>query len=387
MAYKRRAAPRRYAPRRRSSAPSYRRATYKRRAAPRRSRLPRRDKCHCPPTLTPGAKFVLAQLDPFDASQVNGAKIPDSNTMPSIANTDTDIVNISTGATATNLVGMAFRPQYTWATVAATTGASLSWGAAWGTNASNRTKRTAYAAAMELTRPVAHAVRISSPIAPTSASGFVHIGLSTETIFAETSWTFPTTLAEMSGLQYYKRVTLASLTQSPVTVINKWLDDTGFRYSATTGNIDTSPVGSGFQTDYSWATIVIVVEGAPVSSTVLSVEHLLMSEGLPKKDGVIIGTVAAANSPETISAVGELSVRQEPFHTEAEQDSYINRGITAVAQGAAAHGENMFQQIAVPLLQRVGAYGVNVAANMAAMAVAGRGGIGGVNNNANRLML
>jgi len=249
MAYRRRAPVRRYAPRRRISAPSYRRPTYKRRAAPRRARVTRRVKCHCPEALTPGAKFVLAQLDPFDSASCNGAKIPDSNTMPSVANSDCDIVNLSTTAVSTDLSGIAFRPGYTHGTVNATGGAALNWGAAFATNALNRSKRAAYTAVIELTRPVAHAIRISSPLAPTSATGFVHLGLATEGIGGETTWTWPTTLAQMSGLQYYKRVTVASLTQSPITVINKWLDDTGFRYSMPNLAVDATTNANGFQTD------------------------------------------------------------------------------------------------------------------------------------------
>jgi len=385
MAYRRKAPARRYT-RRRPSTSSYKRPSYKRRAPARRTRKAPRDKCICPVVLTPAQKFIMAQLDPFDTNSVNGAKIPDSNTIPSIANTDIDIINITTSAVATDLAGAGFRPTYTWGTIAATAGASLSWGIAYTTNASNRSKRAAYVTAIELTRPVAHGIRISSPVAPTSASGFVHLGLSTETTFGAATWQYPTTVAGMSNLQFYKRVTLASLTQSPITVINKWIDDTGFRYVSPNAD-QVSTNAAGFQTDYGWANIVILVEGAPVSSTVLSVEHILLSEGLPQKDGVLIGSVAAANSPETMSAAGELSTAQEPFHTEAEQDSYISRGISAVAQGAAAHGENIFNNVAVPLLQRAGQYGVNVAANMAMLAMAGRGGIGGVNNNANRLML
>jgi len=385
MAYRKKYTPRRYVKRR---ARTYRaaRPSYRRRAPVRRARKTGRSKCVCPSEMTPGAKFVLAQLDPFDPQSL-GAKIPDSNTMPSIANSDVDIVNIATTATATHLNGAAFRPAYTWGVIAGTGGATLGWGAAWATNASNRSKRAAYITAMELTRPVAHAVRISSPTAPTAATGFVHIGLATETQFAESTWQFPTTLAEMSGLQYYKRVTLASLTQSPLTIINKWIDDTGFRYSATASTGVENSTSSSFQTDQSWGVIVVMVEGAPVSSTVLSCEHVLLSEGIPKKDGVIIGTQAAANSPQTLSAVSTLSTQQEPFHTEAEQQSYIQRGVSAVAQGAAAHGENVFQQVAVPLLQRVGAYGANAAAAMAYNALAGVGGIAGVNNNANRLAI
>jgi len=385
MAYRKKYTPRRYVKRRartyRSARPSYRR-----RAPVRRARKSGRSKCVCPSEMTPGTKFVLAQLDPFDASAL-GAKIPDSNTLPSIANSDIDIVNMSMSGTATDLVVRAFRPSYTWGHVGAT-GTPPSWGAAWTTNSpSDRSKRTPYLAAVELTRPVAHALRISSPLAPTSATGFVHIGLATESTFGEVTWQYPTSLAQMSGLQFYKRVTLASLTQSPLTVINKWLDDTAFRYNSPASTYVETASHSTFQTDNSWATIIVMVEGAPVSTTCLSCEHLLLSEGIPKKDGVIIGSQAAANSPQIISAVSTLSTVQEPFHTEAEQQTYIQRGVNAVAQGVAAHGENLFQQVAVPLMQRVGAYGANAAAAMAYNALAGVGGIAGVNNNANRLAL
>jgi len=325
-------------------------------------------------------------LDPFDPVCL-GAKIPDSNTIPSIANSDIDIVNFTTGASATELAAKAFRPQYTWGVVNGTPGASIGWGAAWSNNAANRSKRTAYIAAMELTRPVAHSIRLSCPLAPTDAMGFVHIGVATETQFGESTWQFPTTLAEVRGLQYYKRVTLASLTQTPLTVINKWIDDTAFRYSAATATMVEGAAASTFHTDASWGVIVVMLEGAPPITSVLSAEHLLLSEGIPKKDSVIIGSQAAQNSPAILSAVSTLSTSTEPFHTEAEQESYIQRGVNAVAQGAAAHGENIFQSVAVPLLQRVGAIGVNTAANMAFNALAGVGGIAGVNNNANRLAL
>jgi len=383
MAYRKKYTPRRYVKRR---ARTYRaaRPSYRRRAPVRRARKTGRSKCVCPSEMTPGSKFILAQLDPFD-SQCNGAKIPDSNTMPSISNVDIEINNLTSTAVATDLAAKVFRPSYTSGIVAAVPGSPMTWTAAYG-GAADRAKRASFISAMELVRPVAHAIRLSSPLAPTAATGFVHVGLVTETIWSTPTWTYPTTVAEMTGLQHYKRVTVASLTQSPLTVINKWLDDTGFRYSSPAANVVTGS-GATFQTDYSWAGIMVMIEGAPVSSTVLSIEHLLLTESIPDKSGVILGTVAAPNSPSTMSAVGQLSVQQEPFHTEAEQDSYIQRGVNAVANGAAQHGEFIFQQVAVPLLQRAGAFGVNAAASMAYLAMTGRGGIAGVNNNANRLAL
>lgn len=362
-----------------------RRSTYSRRPTRRRSTYSRRGKAMSCSVLTPSAKFAMAQLDPFDPS-VAGAKIPDSNTMPSISTSDIDILSVVGGAAPSDLVGWAFRPQYTWGVVQ-TTGLPLNWGATYAANSTNRSKRTSYDAAIELTRPVAHAVRLSCPLAPTQASGFVHMALATETNWGSSLWQFPNTVAQMSGCQHYKRVTLASLTQSPITIINKWLDDTGFRYTSPVADMSIA-TASGIQTDYGWGVIIIVVEGAPTSgNVVLSAEHLLISEGIPQKTGVIIGTVAASNSPGTLGAVGTMSTEQAPFHTEAEQDSYISRGVEALARGAAAAGEQVFENVAVPLLQRAGGIGASAAASYAYNAIAGLGGIPGVNANPGRLAL
>lgn len=383
MAYPKRRFTARRPARRRPSAYTPRRQYAKRRPAVRRARKGVSPKCVCPSELTPSAKFLMAQLDPFDP-QCQGAKVPDSNTMPSIANTSTELISMTTTAVAGQLIGTGFRPGYTWSTVVMTPGASLTNPAAWGGGV-NRLNRAAYVAAAEVTRPVAHAIRLSSSLSPTSASGFVHIALVTESIFPSTTWAFPVNVAEMTGCQHYKRVTLASLTQTPLTVINKWLDDTGFRYSAVNSTLVENGTHTSFQTDGGWAAIFVMVEGAPVSSIALSAEHITLTEFIPDKNGVLIGTAAASNSPETMSAAGELSVRVQPFHTEAEQESYIQRGVDAVVQGAAAHGESVFQSVAVPLLNRVGGYASSVAMNMAANAILGVGGIAGVNNQPNRL--
>jgi hypothetical protein len=335
--------------------------------------------------MTPSAKFAFAQLDPFDSNS-NGAKIPDSNTIPSIANSDVDLIPMAGPTTSGNLTAMAFRPQYTWSHIPAIEGVTLGWGGAYATQALNRTKRPEVVSAFELIRPVAHAVRLCSPLAPTAATGFVHLGISTETNYAENTWTFPQTTGQMAGLAYYKRVTLASLTQSPITFINKWIDDTGFRYSSP---VTTQGSGSGvtFQSDFGWGVLIVMLEGAPNNATALSAEHLLLSEGIPQKTGVLIGTPAAANSPGTLGAVGVMSVQQEPFHTEAEQDSYIQQGVNALARGAAQAGEAVFQNVAAPLLSRAGSAAVNTAATMAYNAIIGRGGLPGVNSNPNRLVM
>jgi len=369
-----------------------RRPSYARSRSYRRPTRKAKTPCHCPGPLTPSAKFALAQLDPFHPLAV-GAKIPDSNTMPSIANCSVDQVSCPV-ATSNFMTGFAFRPFYNSAVINATPvdAATVNWGALLATNALNRRDITAFKTAFEATRSVAHAIRVCSQLAPTAATGFVHIGLSVESYHNATTatWQFPTTVNEMVGLAFYKRVTLASLTQSPLTVINKWIDDRAFQYqdsgqaaaiSTTAGNEITSPFG------WSWATIVVLVEGAPATPSPLSAEHLLLTESLPQKNGILIGTAAAPNSPGTISAVSAMSSQQDFSHTEAGQDTYINQGLNAIARGATTAGEQTFNNVAVPLLQQVG-YGLaSTAMNMAFNSMTGQGGLPGVNSNGNRLAL
>lgn len=356
---------RRYGPR------QVRRATRRVRRA-LRSRQP---ECSCPSELSPGAKFALAQIDPFHVSS-HGAKIPDSNTQPSIANTDCEQVTLTSSAVAADLNGIAFRPFYTWGTVTATPGAALNWGVAYATNIANRSKNAAYSVAMELSRPVAHAIRISSPVAPTAATGFVHIGISTESIFGGVTWQYPTTIAQISGLQFYKRVTLASLTQSPVTVINKWIDDTAFRYSAPNGTTVTG-TGSSFQTDYAWGTLVIICEGCPVSSAIVSAEHMLLSEAIPSKDAVIVGTTAAPNNPDILSATSSMQSNTEGIHTENEQDNHFRESLGELKKSATEQG--------LHALRSLGPVVTKLAMSSATDYVNRAFGIGGVNDNPNRI--
>lgn len=361
---------------------STRRTTYRRRVA---------EPCKCPGELTPGAKFAMAQLDPFEPKCL-GAKIPDSNTMPSISNQDIDQESVSSG-TAGQLAGVAFCPNYQNARYTAVPGTSL----AWTTAPTQRRNFASVTQTIEAYRPVAHAIRISSGLAPTAATGFLHIGLAVEASRNdETAGTavpdLPKSISDMTGLAHYKRVTISSLTQSPMTIINKWIDETAFRYN----DVDSTnsffanssvPRVDWFNFNQSWAFIVIVLEGAPVSQPVLAVEHLLTSEMLPKKEGFLIGTQAAPHSSGTMSAVSSMVQETDFGHTEAQQDSYIQQGINELARGAAIAGAQVYNNIAAPLLQRVGHSAVNTAANYALNAVMGRGGIPGVNANPNRLAL
>jgi len=164
----------------------------------------RKTPCVCPSELTPSAKFALAQIDPFEPLCL-GAKVPDSNTIPSIANADTDQVSLTSSATATNLNAIVFSPSYVQATQVATPGANVVWDSAtW----QPRRNYTNVVSAIEVIRPVAHAIRMSSSLAPTAATGFVHIGLDVESrrvhkTGASANPEFPLNVNEMTGLAHY----------------------------------------------------------------------------------------------------------------------------------------------------------------------------------------
>lgn len=381
----------------RRSVRSRAKTTYRRRTTSRNYSR-RKQPCVCPGELSPAAKFALAQIDPFDTKCL-GAKVPDSNTMPSISNCDTDQVALAGPSTAGHLVGMAFQPNYGYSYLSATPGVSLSWTAA---NYSPRRNFANVVSSCEAIRPVAHAVRMSSPLAPTSATGFVHIGLSIESRISESTSVinpgYPTTVNDMTGLAYYTRYTLASLTQSPLTVINKWIDETGFRYddpratnafstAPATPADNVQPVQQTLNFNSSWATIVVIIEGTATGGVPLSFEHILLTEALPKKNAFILGTQAAPNSPGTMSAVSSMSSSTGFTHTEAGQESYINQSLTALSEGASVAGERVFNNVAVPLMQQVGYNVAMTGMAMAYNAVAGRGGIPGVNANPGRLAI
>lgn len=345
-----------------------------------------------PAELTPAAKFALAQLDPFEPKCL-GAKIPDSNTMPSLANCDTDQVNIVPPGFAGDLVAWAFRPSYIEAAFRANSGTTS---VTWANAANSRRNFTNVAASVEAIRPVAHAIRMSSSLPPTTAAGFVHVGISVESRrapVASTNPDWPTTVNQMTGLAYYKRFTLASLTQSPVTCINKWLDDSGFRYddpNAIAGLIGTGTILPTNTLNFwdSWGTLIVMVEGH--NSTVtspLSVEHILLTECIPRKDAFVLGSQAAPHSAGTLSATSVMAGETDFAHTEAQQDTYIQQGLEAFQRGAALAGERVYNDVAVPLLGRFGSAVINTGMAMAINAVTGRGGLMGINANPSRLAI
>jgi len=363
-----------------------RRAPVRRRAVSRRSRrYPTVDKCKCPGELSPSEKFVLANIDPFEPRCL-GAKIPDSSTIPSLSICDIENQDL-TLTTTTNSKCYAFMPQYTSGIVAATDGAgSWSWQALYA-GATNRSKRSSYTTAYELDRPVAHAIRLVSQVAPTSATGFVHVAIAFESNYLQTSWPWPTTTATMSGYPFYKRVTLASLTQSPLTIINKFTDETAFRYSSSGSGNATSGTLQGtdntFQVARNWGTILIAFEGVG-SAAPLSVEHLLITEATPNVSGAVSGTTAAPGNNNILNGVGHMSANTDFTHTETTQNSYMSQALGAFTQAAADQTSEYVSNLAANFGANAGRAATTLAFNMLARGMSPNNGLPGINNE-NRL--
>ncbi|AXH74864.1 MAG: capsid protein [Cressdnaviricota sp.] len=421
MAYSRFSRRRPYARRPRSYASSrYRRARYTRpsyalgvfrRRKPRRSSYQRKSRrvqssgyvtgCSHNNELDPGQKFILAQADPF-LPRAFGGKIPDSSTLPSVATPLQWNQSLTTAVVNPTFAhAWQFTPSMYSNFAVGTGGTASSW--QWLTLPTPAPAYAGFTNAFEAYRPVAHGIRLSCPYAPTSTTGFVHIALAVECNVSTSGNSTPAfeqvanTLADMSGYTFYKRVTLASLTQSPLTLVNKWTDETAFRYSSPHVRFETTPASgtapelavskalaaNTFNIPLSWGTLLIAVEGisastTPAALTPLQAEVILHTEGIPQKAGVLIGSTAAAFDSGVLNAVSQAQARADFAHTEAGQQEHMQSFVGDVLEAA---GNNpTIRQVARNVAGSVVNAGINAAMGYF-------GGIPGVNADPNQLLI
>ena len=243
------------------------------------------------------SRFLLAQINPFHP-MAEGCKIPDSNTFPSTPVRADDTFGLSL-VTASNINAWAFRPTVTRTVVNGTEGAaSWAWSATY-TGATDSARRTSIQNNYTLIRSVAHGIRIYSPVAPTSATGFVHVAIVPNNMYNQATWNLPTNIAQLSNCMFYNRFPLSLLTQKAVTVTNKFLDCTSTRYYSPSSDLAESGTDLTLQDD-AWGTIMVAIEGTPIGQ-VPQVERIVHLEALPLPTGVNTSTPAAAFSPAELS--------------------------------------------------------------------------------------
>jgi len=130
------------------------------------------------------------------------------------------------------------------------------------------------------------------------------------------------------------------LTQNPLTVVNKFLDQTAFRYNSTSepnGGFSNTSNGQ-FTITHSWATIIIALEGCPAGSNPIGVETCLHAETLPKIGSTNNCSPAARPQPAVMDAAANVAANTQGTHFESEQGSVFAQAAQAVGSGAAALG-------------------------------------------------
>lgn len=363
-----------------SRRPAYRRRyrrRYTRRRRPMARRAPRKKKV----TLT---KFMLGQINPFD-ERVLGAKIPDANTCPSSTVVAQDELPIP-GDGLQTVAAYAFRPFLATNAVSATANSSSSW--TWpatfgaGTNGGDSTRKTAIVANYELVRTVAHGIRITCPVAPTSVTGFCHVALYCESVNASTTWVYPNNISQLQNCVWYKRYPLAMLTQKGLTVVNKITDCTSTMYFDPASTRASNNSGLSLQQD-GFCTILVVLEGIPLLTTnQVSVESIIHMEALTKPTGVITPSPAAEFSPQELQNVSRASAVIDATMFDGEEPSRIHQAVNAAVQGAHDAAGNFVNAAANAVTGA--AYNFGYGAASAAVGAAGRyfggGGLPGVTN-------
>jgi len=339
---------------RRARAPVRRRVARRRTSVRRRRTISRTPRRQIPRSLT---KYELAQVNPFD-KQVNGVKIPDSNTMPSDTAYSEDRFTITSAATDL-AKAVAFFPTvaaYAQAAVDSTSTA-WTWSGFGGTASSNLTSfQNSYVGI----RVCGHGVRLSSQLAPTSATGFVHIAIYPIDTFSQIGQVLPLNLSQMSQLSWYRRLTLASLTQRSCTVVNKFIDSGATRYF--NPGTDLMATGSDMTFQYGaagWCAIVIAVEGAPLSSSVLSVENLVHYETLQLRSASGSQSPAAEFNVRELEDVSRIAGQGNAIFLEGEEPGQIRQAASILSRGVRAIGNYVTPQSLFTTYTGGGIQGVN----------------------------
>jgi len=269
----------------------------------RQSRRPRQTRSTGTQTSTPqtkstmsgtghGDKYILSQADPFDEN-VDGVKIPDANSQPSCAMKaeDTSDLNVQVAQTSN---ARAFNPSCAFLTVGAQalTNTTWNWQAAFA-GGTDSTKLAQLRADAEMFRPVAHAIRITSGLAPTAAKGFVHVCVFTQALYNQTTWAYPTSTSQMQAVPGYKRIPIGRLTAEGLIVVNRAMDCTSQRYidadSPVYANAGTMEFHSGLQ----WGSIIVAITDCDPTTVPVSIEVINHIEYIPRATAVSQATPAA----------------------------------------------------------------------------------------------
>lgn len=285
-----------------------------------------------------GDKYIKAFVDPFMDS-VDGVKIPDSNAQPSIALKCLDTIDLSTGATyGSNVCAFNASPASLFVGSGSFSGSTTwSWPATF-SGSVNAAKLANIQNDQEMYRPVAHAVRITSALAPTAATGFLHVCVFSQALYNQSTWQYPTSVAAMQNVPGYKRVPLGRLTAEGLLVVNRPMDVTAQRYIDSDSPVFATAGTMEFQSGLQWCSILVAITGAPLSSTPISVENVLHIECIPRSTAISQSTPAAKYNVAALGGASNAASKATAAVLDSEKGKRAAEVIQAAAQGVNAAG-------------------------------------------------
>jgi len=285
-----------------------------------------------------GDKYVLSQADPFD-EECDGVKIPDSNAQPSVPlkADDTWDIAVATGDTSR---AWAFNPSCVANGVQCnpTTGAT-SWAWPVGFGGTNDSAKLAQLRTdQEMFRPVAHGIRITSGLAPTAATGFVHVCVFSQALYNQSTWAYPTSVALMQNVPGYKRIPIGRLTAEGLIVVNRCTDTTAQRYVDSDSPVYANAGTMEFQTGLQWCSIIVAVTGCTGNTVPISVESILHLECIPRATAISTATPAAKYNPPALGAAANGNSSTNPSALDSEKSSRKLSFLSNALKGAQAAG-------------------------------------------------
>lgn len=181
----------------------------------------------------------------------------------------------------------------------------------------------------------------------------------------------------MTECPFYRRVTLASLTQNSLIVVNKYLDQTAFRYIDTGSNEAFDATKGSFHVPSSWMGIMVVVEGhsAIIGQSIVNVETIGHFEGQSKFGG--LNTDGAAEP-------GNIYVQQQSANASSRSPASFMDNSQEAFQRAANMASNFVSSAATTAGQGFATGVANAMGGAVANAMGGQG-MDGVNDNPDRL--
>jgi len=285
-----------------------RRATARRATSVRKSRSTGRRKSSG--SLHP---FLVAQMNPFSPRAL-GCRVPDQSTAFSggFHTQDQTFIDNAAAGFASACVFLPNTNTYA-SNMTPASASTITVPAAFG-GYMYPARQTSIASSYALVRPVAHAVRLTTSVAPQNCQGFVHSAVFPMSMFGVSSWEVPLSIASMVDLPGYSRTPLASLIENPLIVVNRFLGPDSFIYSDPTDSQLINQPKAALDSPNGWCVIMIWLTGAysaAAPSNQLACEAICHFEGIASPGSIGVG--GPAEPPNSaVMDVGAAYVAKAP---------------------------------------------------------------------------